>query len=80
MIASAGFTTRKKERGVDRHGHIVARDHLLLGNVDRQDASVDHPDLLDHRDDEEQARPPDVLELAQAEDDRSLPLRGELNG
>src|SRR5271157_3292956 len=28
----------------------------------------------------EQARPPDVLELAQPEDDRSLPLRGELNG
>ncbi len=71
MIASAALTTRKNSTPsiVDRD--VVAGDHLLLGDVDRQDAGVDHPDLVDQRDDQEQAGPLDLLELAQPEHDGS---------
>ena len=79
MIASAGIGDAEEEHAVDRHRHVVAGDDLLLGDVDRQHPGVDHPELVDQRDDQEQAGALDVLVLAQPEDDGPLPLRGELD-
>ena len=74
MIASAGLLDPEEEHAVDRHGNIIARDDLLLGDIDREHAGVDHPKLVDQGDDHEEPGALDRVEFAEPEDDGLLPL------
>ena len=60
---------------VDGDGHIVFRDDLLPGDLDRLHARVNPPELVDERRYEKHSAPADVAESAEAKDDRPLPLR-----
>ena len=77
MIASAGIIDPEEEHAVDGHGHVIAGDDLLLGDVHREDAGIDHPKLVDQGDDHEETGPLDRVKFAQAKDDRLLPLGGQ---
>ena len=67
--------------GVDPHGHVVLRDHLLRRDVQRHRAQVDLHHAVDDRDQQEDARALRVRqEPAEAEDHAPLVLAGDLDG
>ena len=63
---------------VDLHRDIVLGDDVLARHVEDADAEVDPDHLLDHRDDQDQARSFHFPEAAELEDDRALVLPDHL--
>src|SRR5207248_7417368 len=60
--------------GVDLDRDVVARDHVLRGNVERDDAQIHAHGALDDRNDEHEARPARRHQPAEAKHDDPLVL------
>ncbi len=70
----------KVDDRVDLHRDVVTGDHILLRNVQHDDAQIDFAHLLDERKDQDDSRALDTCEAPQGKHDAALVFVQDLDG